>query len=361
MRTPFRRLPFAAWEAVDGYDPRWDVVGDMDFNLRFLLKFEIGVITRALAFYHIREEVTSSALANSVDEKRTLHKRLFNEFKNTYLRSVQSPADSSLALGLSVAPYLVESQWMLDTVFHRTRETREALEALSRCLSLEGFEDRFSTVREALAILIDHARDPGIKEALAGLQKSLEGAAEARQATAGRLEELIRSTGMPDEGEAFETVRQALGILLERSEQTGVREGLEGLWKGLEGAAEARQATAGRLEELIRTVGLQGVNERSTNVVSMLQQVMDFIENPKLNGHALRELIGQRQDQLEQQQRERLDELEARILKRLDRLEQLDNRIGAMEARLDRVEKGALKLWMGPIKLARVSRSAKKD
>ncbi len=363
--NPFPPIAFcyrrAAWEAIGGYDPRWDVVGDMDFNLRFLLKFEIGVIPRDLAYYHIREKAGTRALANSVDEKRALHKRLFNEFKNTHLRSVESPADSSLALGLSVAPYLVESQWMLDTVFHRTRETREALEALSGSLSLDGYEDRFSTVREALAILIDHARDPGVKEGLEGLWKQLEEAAAARQVTTGRLEELVRATGLPSEGEAFETVRQALGILLEQTQQTGIREGLEGLWKQLEEAAAARQATAGRLEELIRTTGLNRESESSPNLLSMVRHLTDFIEDKERNRQAGRDSLRQGQKELEQRQQERLEALESRIMDRLDLLDRLDQRIESMEARLDRVETGSLKLWMGPVKLGRVSRSARKD
>jgi glycosyltransferase involved in cell wall biosynthesis len=363
--NPFPPIAFcyrrSAWEAIGGYDRRWDVVGDMDFNLRFLLKFEIGVIPRNLAFYHIREDTANGTLANSVEEKRALHKRLFNEFKNTHLRSVDSPGDSALALGLSVAPYLVESQWMLDTVFHRTRETREALDTLSRSLSLEGFEDRFGTIREALAILIDHARDPGVKNGLTGLQKGLEDAAAARQATAARLEELVRATGMPSEGEDFETVRQALGILLEQTRQPGIREGLEGLWKQLEAAAAARQATAGRLEELIRTTGLQEPGDDRPNFLQAMNRILDFIEDPESNGQAFRKALDLLLGQLEERQNDRLETLETRILERLDVLERLDQRIEAMEARLDRVESGALKLWMGPIKLGRVGRSPKKD
>jgi endonuclease III len=303
---------------------------------------------------------------------------------------------------------------------------------LSRSLSLEGFEDRFGTIREALAILIDHARDPGVKTGLAGLQKGLEAAAAARQATAGRLEELIRATGMPSEGEEFETVRQALGILLERSQQAGIREGLEGLWKqleaaaaarqatagrleelvratgmpsegeefetvrqalgillersqqagireGLEGlwkqldaAAAARQATAGRLEELIRTVGLIPPDESRPGIVSQLrdlgehtasqQERLKTLETRIVERLDLLERLDQRIGAMEERLDQRIGAMEARLDQRIGAMEaRLDGRIGAMEARLDRVESGSLKLWMGPIKLGRIGRSAKKD
>ena len=42
------------YEAVGGYDESMAIFGDWDFNLRFLLKADIGVIPEPLANYHLR-------------------------------------------------------------------------------------------------------------------------------------------------------------------------------------------------------------------------------------------------------------------------------------------------------------------
>ena len=50
----FRR---AMWQEVGGFDPELPVLGDWDFNLRFLAKADIGVIPEMLANYHFRPRV----------------------------------------------------------------------------------------------------------------------------------------------------------------------------------------------------------------------------------------------------------------------------------------------------------------
>lgn len=344
--NPFPPIAFcfrrSAWKALGGFDPRWDVVGDMDFNLRFLLKYEIGVLPDVLAYYHIRESADEESLANSIAEKKSLHKRLFNEFKNTHLRNAESPQAVSLALGLNVANYLVEAQWILHDVFHRTRQNQDAVDVLSRAIALEGYEDRFSTLREALAILVDHARDTGLREAVQGTQKDLKQigdglqsdleriggglqsdleriggglhddlmeASKARQAMGARFEELIRSTGLPSEGEEFETVRQALRILIDHARDTGVRDYLKSLQADLQEAARVRHETASRLEALIRSVGLES-GEDAVPVHQKLTWLVDFIQDPTRNGEGFRDKVFELLETLEQ----RLHELENRSM-----------------------------------------------
>jgi glycosyltransferase involved in cell wall biosynthesis len=355
--NPFPPIAFcfrrSAWQALGGFDPRWDVVGDMDFNLRFLLKYEIGVIPEVLAFYHIRESADKESLANSIAEKKSLHKRLFNEFKNTHLRNADSPQTASLALGLNVANYLVEAQWILHDVFHRTRQNQNAVEVLGKSIALEGYEDRFATLREALAILVDHARDTGLRDDVKGTQKNLERiggglhedveriggglhedleriggglhedleriggglhedlmeASRARQSMSARFEELIRSTGLPADGDSFETVRQALHILIDHARDTGVRDYLQALQADLQEAARVRHETASRLEELIRSVGLEE-GEEAAPVHQKLTWLVDFIKDPTRNGEAFRDKVFELLENLER----RLAELDQRTL-----------------------------------------------
>jgi glycosyltransferase involved in cell wall biosynthesis len=373
--NPFPPIAFcfrrSAWKAIGGFDPRWDVVGDMDFNLRFLLRYEIGVIPEVLAYYHIRESASKESFANSIAEKKSLHKRLFNEFKNTHLRNADSPQTASLALGLNVANYLVEAQWILHDVFHRTRQNHDAVEVLGKAIALEGYEDRFTTLREALAILVDHARDTGLRDEVkgthvdlarigedlgkgleriggglhedleriggglhedleriggglhedlerigGGLHEDLMEASKARQSMGARFEELIRSTGLPVEGDEFETVRQALHILIDHARDPSVRDYLKTLQGDLQEAARVRHETAARLEELIRSVGIES-GEGAAPVQQKLTWLVDFIKDPTRNGEAFRDKVFELLENLER----RLAEVEQRTLEvRIGRL-----------------------------------------
>jgi glycosyltransferase involved in cell wall biosynthesis len=362
--NPFPPIAFcfrrSAWEALGGFDPRWDVVGDMDFNLRFLLRYEIGVIPETLAYYHLRDKGATSSLANSIADKKILHKRLFNEFKNTHLRHADSAKGASLALGLNVANYLVEAQWILHDIFHRTQRNEEAVGELGQSISLEGYEDRFSTLREALAILIDHARDTGLRDDVQGARKDLGQiggrlhddleriggglnddleriggglhddleriggglrddlveASKTRQSMGTRFEELIRSTGLPAEGDSFETVREALHILVDHAHDPGVRDYLDALQTQLQEAARVRHETASRLEELIRSVGLES-GEGATPVQQKLTWLVDFINDPTRNGEAFRDKVFELLQQLEA----RVSQLEQQTLEvRIGRL-----------------------------------------
>lgn len=54
----------SAWEKVGGFDASLPVLGDWDFNLRLLRRLDIGFINEALAYYHIRPQITDSTDAN---------------------------------------------------------------------------------------------------------------------------------------------------------------------------------------------------------------------------------------------------------------------------------------------------------
>jgi glycosyltransferase involved in cell wall biosynthesis len=63
------------------------VLGDWDFNVRFLLKHEIGVIQEVLAYYHDRESSGDAEYLSSVKAKAHLHEFYDNLLRNEWLRS----------------------------------------------------------------------------------------------------------------------------------------------------------------------------------------------------------------------------------------------------------------------------------
>lgn len=77
-----------ALEATGPYREDLPVQGDWEFNLRFMQRYEIGVVRERLANYHIRvpERSAEGSYANSV-EKAELH-RFYNRYlRNELLRS----------------------------------------------------------------------------------------------------------------------------------------------------------------------------------------------------------------------------------------------------------------------------------
>jgi glycosyltransferase involved in cell wall biosynthesis len=283
--NPFPPIAFCyrrrVWEELGGYDPRWDLVGDMEFNYRFLLRHEIGVIPEPLALYRIRKDSGNEKEANSVAARRDQHKRLGTEFKNRLLRAEAD--DSPAGLGLNVAGFLVEMQWMLDTVFHRTREHREAFGKLENALDLTGVEEnRYRSLRDALNILVDTARDPSLRTTVEKLWEARKEEKSERAHYAARQEELIASLGLPSEDEdRFRSIREALNLLVDAARDPGLREMVHKLWEARKDEQERHDLHARRQEELIASVGLPAEEgDRFRSIREALNLLVDNARDP---------------------------------------------------------------------------------
>lgn len=133
--NPFPPVAFVYRRSVlthlEGYDPAWDLVADLDFNFRFLQKFEIGVIDKVLAYYHWREGAGSRDSLNTVTLQKTRHGRLLTELKNHYLRNADSTRSSTMALAFLVSSYAVENQWMTSEIRERSLSSQARIDALA--------------------------------------------------------------------------------------------------------------------------------------------------------------------------------------------------------------------------------------
>jgi glycosyltransferase involved in cell wall biosynthesis len=85
-----------ALDAVGVYEESFPVLGDWDFNLRFLLHFNIGVVDKFLANYHWRVS-DSSHYGNSVTAHQDQHEKYDSIIRNHYLR--QDVEQGKLGLG----------------------------------------------------------------------------------------------------------------------------------------------------------------------------------------------------------------------------------------------------------------------
>lgn len=121
--NPFPPIAFLyrreALNSIGPYNPRWDMAADLDFNFRFLQRFDIGVVREPLALYYWRSPESSNGhLTNTVTAQKEQHARLLSELKNHYLRSAKDPASATAALSFLISHFSIENQWM-------TAETRD--------------------------------------------------------------------------------------------------------------------------------------------------------------------------------------------------------------------------------------------
>lgn len=87
------------------------VLGDWDFNIRFLKKYEIGVFPEKLAYYHDRDSDGTDAYASSIRAKAHLHNMFDNLLRNEWLR--KDFADGCIGQGTlaSMAAMLWDLGW----------------------------------------------------------------------------------------------------------------------------------------------------------------------------------------------------------------------------------------------------------
>lgn len=67
----FRRT---AWDALGPFDESLPVLGDWEFNVRFLQRFDLIVLPEMLAHYHHRTEDAAEIYANTVTARDDLHR-----------------------------------------------------------------------------------------------------------------------------------------------------------------------------------------------------------------------------------------------------------------------------------------------
>jgi glycosyltransferase involved in cell wall biosynthesis len=89
----FRR---SVYDEIGPFDESLPVLGDWDFNIRLISRYDIAVVQQALANYHLRPALTNGLLANSVHAKLDLHRYFDQVVRNRYMRSPEHWAIGSL-------------------------------------------------------------------------------------------------------------------------------------------------------------------------------------------------------------------------------------------------------------------------
>jgi len=142
----FRR---SLWESLGGFDETLPVLGDWDFNLRFLMEADIGVLPLPLANYHHRSEEgedTGGNYANSDSGSENPHVAYSAILRNRYLRrAAHDPQFATLAGLMGQAYGLGDLRSRLQTAPARVSgaEDESEVESLrTRCATQQQELDR---------------------------------------------------------------------------------------------------------------------------------------------------------------------------------------------------------------------------
>ncbi len=145
----------AVHERVGNFDERFTVLGDWDFNLRFLVQHDIGVIDRRLANYHWRHRSGGTIYANTVTDGLDEHHRKTTQLRNHYLR--QDLRAGHLGLG-----YLMHTSKLLrnhDGVLWSVRSlTEQAIHEVRKVQSRLVHWQWFVTRNRRLKATLDQGR-----------------------------------------------------------------------------------------------------------------------------------------------------------------------------------------------------------
>lgn len=104
---------------VGGFREDLPVLGDWEFNIRFLLKYEIGTLRNCLAYYHDREKDHTSAYASSVTGRAELHAFYDNFLRNEWLRQDIAAGRFGIGFLAVIAPLLYDLRFKIRNPFKR--------------------------------------------------------------------------------------------------------------------------------------------------------------------------------------------------------------------------------------------------
>jgi glycosyltransferase involved in cell wall biosynthesis len=90
------------YDEIGGFDEQLPVLGDWDFNIRFLMKYDIGVIPEQLANYHHRDYLKSGSYSNSLQGAISKHQMYEAIVRNQGLRQITAEGGMSVASILSL-------------------------------------------------------------------------------------------------------------------------------------------------------------------------------------------------------------------------------------------------------------------
>ncbi|MCN4144543.1 MAG: glycosyltransferase [Thiohalomonas sp.] len=138
---------------IGTYNETFTVLGDWEFNLRFIIKFDIGVIPEFLANYHIR---TEGIYSNTIVSQKSTHYRYEAVIRNHFMRNEkQYPHIGAMT---SNAPSITRLQQKLNTIL-QTINSKDALikdkeqQIQTRDILIKAQEEQIKRLSDELTLI----------------------------------------------------------------------------------------------------------------------------------------------------------------------------------------------------------------
>ena len=111
----------SAFESVGYFREDLPVLGDWEFNLRFLAAYDIGVLPRQLAYYHHRPHTGDPVYANSIFGAQDKHALYDALIRNELIRMDLSTGRVGMGTLVNMAQHLSLLELKLNALFDRAR------------------------------------------------------------------------------------------------------------------------------------------------------------------------------------------------------------------------------------------------
>jgi len=116
----------SALEEVGMFNETLPVIGDWEFNIRFLLKYEIAVYPRYLAFWHQRPKA-KAGYGNSVHEDSSLHDQYRARLTNKWLRQSLQRGTTDFGEIFALSMLREHQNIMENRYYHFTKRLQRSL------------------------------------------------------------------------------------------------------------------------------------------------------------------------------------------------------------------------------------------
>ncbi len=142
-------------KSVGYYDEGASVLGDWDFNVRFMNKYDIGYIDEPLARYHRRPEQGGSA-GNSIFTMTGHHRAYKIKILNKYFRQDLEKGELGIGFAANVSELLYKNQQLLEEVERKIVSTKDRATELHG--KLDRIEARLANIESLNTSLLKRSR-----------------------------------------------------------------------------------------------------------------------------------------------------------------------------------------------------------
>ncbi len=207
----FRR---EVYDKLGGFNEQYPVLGDWDFNLRFLVEADIALIPEALANYHHRDRGDTATFGNSVIAGRSKHVEYSSIVRNNLVRSLVGRGHAAAATLAGVGLYFEDQRNTLRAADNRMTQLGQRVTAATSSSAWTdhywvAFQQLLKSVVENDAAALEKIRAVALKSSVGLLARVGMGQAvtgPARPADLDRASAALLKEQLGKDGASFDAI-----------------------------------------------------------------------------------------------------------------------------------------------------------